>query len=543
MKNSILVVDDEQSILKLLKLALEAPGRDIRLASTVEAAKKEIEQQEFDLLIVDKNLPDGTGFDVILHSRELKHESETIVITAYSDTDSAIQALTLDVYRYVRKPFEIKHFKIDVHNALDARRLKKELALRTEELEKTNQKLTATLDKVYETERRLRQSERLANIGYLAAGVAHEINNPLSMLSMAVPYTLRDIQSLLHSLHTDTQKAEIKKRLEKIVGSLDTVQEAVDFLMRLSSDLYSLGQTEIETPVPVRVADAVRSAVRITRHQLKHKAKVVVDVDESIYIRGQSSRLVQVLINLLTNAAKAIPGENPDGNCVTIRGKAEDDQVTIYLSDTGVGIAEDNLGQIFDPFFSIAVEDQEPGSGIGLTLVRDIVEDYGGSITVASEMGLGTRFTIRLPKTATAEFPISAASDDAREESLHARYHILFFDSEEVNLTEYKKAFGAMHEVYLTSTVKELETAIREKHHLLDVIVCELPLPPNLEGVDIGDFIEQWPGLSDRFIFIGKSSKSLDEAENHGFTVFERPVRLAILLGAIYDLGPRKQPS
>ncbi|MDJ0762160.1 MAG: ATP-binding protein [Myxococcota bacterium] len=534
----ILIVDDEQTILLLLSRALTAYGHLIVTAETVAEAIEQVTNREFDLLLIDKNLPDGSGLDIIAKVREQNHRSEAILITGYSDTESAIQAVALDVFRYVRKPFDLDALKLDIDSALERRRLRQDLAGRTRDLEQTNKELWDALQRIYESERRTRQAERLANIGYLAAGVAHEINNPLSLLSMTIPFVTNEVAALAEQIDRTEAFNPLRAPIKQIAASVKPTQEAVEFLLRLASDLHSLGRTEKQDPKPVKLVEVAGSAARLVRHQLKYKAAVIVDVDEDLHVNGHASRLVQVFINLLTNAAKAIQRGGPSDNTISLSAQAVQDEVVIRVSDTGVGISEEHLDKIFKPFFSFSLKDEDQGSGIGLALVREIVDDHGGHISVTSKKGKGTIFTIRLPELVTEAASPAIVHTTANEMSRTKR-QILFYDTESFNLTTYEESFGTMHDVLVASTLDQTMDKVRAHSDTLDALVCDIGNDPDF----LMGFLElthRWPDLKGRFIFIGNAGAPLSEAKARGYKVLQKPVRPAVLLGTIYKLPPRR---
>jgi two-component system NtrC family sensor kinase len=536
----ILVVEDEETIRTLLSRALTAQGYTAASAETKKEAIEHISAREFDLLLIDKNLPDGSGLDIIAHARDKGHRSEAIIITGYSDTDSAIQAVSLGVFRYVRKPFDLDVLQLDINNALERRRLRRDLARRTKDLEETNKELWDALKRVYESERRTRQAERLANIGYLAAGVAHEINNPLSLLSMTIPYVTNEVDALVSTLNKEIDENYIKVSVGQIAHSIRHAQEAVEFLLRLASDLHSLSRTEKQEPRPVKIAEVAGSAARLVRHQLKYKAKVELNIVEDIAVKGHASRLVQVFINLLTNAAKAIQDNNPENNKVAIDARVENDYVVIDVSDTGVGIPEDHLDKIFTPFFTFSLKDEDQGSGIGLALVKEIVDEHGGEIRVSSEKGRGTTFTIRIPRLVTTTASPAIMPTTAGEMT-RSRRKILFVDSETTNLNAYEKSFGQMHEVLLASDFDRASSLIEKHYETLDILVCELSSVKDA-NTDLDGALKKWPDLRERLIFIGEPGSSLDRSKALGYRVLDKPVRPSVLLGAIYQL-PLKKPK
>ena len=500
----------------------------------------------FDLLIVDKNLPDGSGLEIISGARDLNIDAESILVTGYSDTDSAIQATNLGVFRYVVKPFDLDTLRVDIHRALEAGRLRTTLRDTNLELKRANSDLREAIVGMEESERRRMQAERLATVGSLAAGVAHEINNPLGLLSMIIPYTVSELGSLLESGAVEQEPEQTEVSLTRMHKSLRSAQEAVEFLMGLSSDLHSLGKPEQKYPTPIKLLDAVGSAFRLVRHRLKNKATLVIDIPENLTVLGHSKRLVQVFINLLTNAEKAIFEEDAPGlNMIAIRGRLEESEIVIDISDTGVGIPKENIDKIFNRFFTSTNPGDQIGSGIGLSIVREIIKEHDGSMAVSSEEGNGTTFTLRLPVIADRPdiMGIPAVARTGATEMTRTRRKILFVDSETGNLEAYEESFGQLHDVHLSRTPQEARTLVDAINENLDVIVCEL-VPDEHPLADFHkNIVREYSELNDRFIFLGDPSPLTDEALEQGRNVLLKPIRPAGLLAAVYRIPPRRPSS
>ena len=536
---SILLVDDEEMVRNLLSRALRADKHLVVAVGSKREAFEQLSQTRFQLLIVDKNLPDGSGLSIVEGARNMGLDAEAIVITGYSDTDSAIQAVALGVFRYVRKPFDLDALRVDINRALETSRLRRALATRTAQLEKSNDDLQKALSMAREAESRRMQAETLATIGYLAAGVAHEINNPLSMLSMSIPYAVGELDMMIRTQMVQLAPEQAANVLETLAKTLKRTQEAIEFLIGLSSDLHSLGKPLSPEPRSVKVIDVVGSALRLVRHRLKHKARIVVDVPEELCVRGQQKRLVQVFINLLTNAGRAIHENAPEQNEIAIRARRDSTCAVVDVSDTGVGIAEEDLERIFERFFTANATSTE-GSGIGLAIVREIIDEHNGSIEVKSAPGCGATFTIRLPLAAesTSVSPLSAVPRPSTHEMQRARRRILFVDEAAENLAAYERSFGQMHTVVLAQGKEEAARILSDIAEELDAVVCELPK----DGEALSSCARLLAGQGDlpsRVVFIGDADAVTEAARARGMIVLVKPVRPAVLLAEIYKIPPR----
>ena len=161
---AILLVDDEEMVRNLLSRALRSDNHIVVTAGSKKEAFEQLSQTRFNLLIVDKNLPDGSGLSIVEGARNMGLDAEAIVITGYSDTDSAIQAVALGVFRYVRKPFDLDALRVDISRALETGRLRRALAQRTLELERSNADLHDAISKARDAENRRLQAERLRSL-------------------------------------------------------------------------------------------------------------------------------------------------------------------------------------------------------------------------------------------------------------------------------------------------------------------------------------------------------------------------------------------
>ncbi len=281
----------------------------------------------------------------------------------------------------------------------------KELLRANEELTQLNAKLSDAQDK-------LMQSEKLASIGQLAAGVAHEINNPIGFIFSNFGTLERYLDDLFQMLSAYEQAepalagtpvgAQLKALREKV--ELDFLKEDIPSLMNESKDgitrVRNIVQnlkdfSRVDTSQEWVLADlhhGISSTLNIVNNEIKYKADVVKLYGEIPDIECLPSELNQVFMNLLVNAAHAIQAER---GTITIRTGTEADNVWVEVEDNGGGIAKENLGRIFDPFFTTKAVGK--GTGLGLSLSYGIVKKHFGQIDVSSEIGVGTRFRVSLP--------------------------------------------------------------------------------------------------------------------------------------------------
>jgi two-component system NtrC family sensor kinase len=279
-----------------------------------------------------------------------------------------------------------------------------------EELTRKNLRLNEALSALKRSQAKVLQQEKMASIGQLAAGVAHEINNPIgfinSNLSTFGKYLPRitgflAIQSECIAAGAPPEKAEWVRqqqaslKIDYIVKDLeDLVRESMEGAERVRSivaDLKSFSRMDESECEQADINECLRSTINIAWNEIKYKATLKKELGEIPRTRCYPQRMKQVFMNLLVNAAHAIE----EHGVITVRSWEEDGYVCVSLADTGQGIREANLNRIFEPFFT--TKEAGNGTGLGLSITYDIVKKHNGEITVRSEPGKGTVFTVRIP--------------------------------------------------------------------------------------------------------------------------------------------------
>ncbi len=257
------------------------------------------------------------------------------------------------------------------------------------------------------------QQERLASVGMLAAGIAHEINNPIgfitSMLNTIERYSKRIADTLvayrsLDSVETieelgqrlDTLDAQwtgqnIEFAIASIPDLLTRCKEGASRVKHIVDDLRSFARNDDDIEALININDVIESSLNISWNEIKYKADVKKELGRVPEVQGNKGRLVSVFVNLFVNAAQSIP----EKGSIAIRSETSGRWLKVTVSDSGCGIAAEHLTKIFDPFFTTKAVGV--GTGLGLNLVYNILQQHGGEITVHSEVGKGTSFTVKLP--------------------------------------------------------------------------------------------------------------------------------------------------
>jgi signal transduction histidine kinase len=286
---------------------------------------------------------------------------------------------------------------------------RRQLARANQELEMERARQEELIKKLARAQSQLLQSEKMAAIGQLAAGVAHEINNPIGFVNSNLGSLRRYVDDLFtvlsaYATSEGELRAETRAALEKLKQDIDIpflredvtslLAESVDGMQRVKRIVQALKDfshvDEAETQW-ANLEQGLDSTVNIAASEFRNKAQVVKEYAGIPEIECMPSQLNQVFLNLLVNAAQAIPGQGT----ITIRTGQDGDNVWVEVQDTGAGIKPEHLGRIFDPFFTTKPVGQ--GTGLGLSLSYGIVQKHGGQITVTSEVGVGSVFRVTLP--------------------------------------------------------------------------------------------------------------------------------------------------
>ncbi|HEX3698483.1 MAG TPA: ATP-binding protein [Polyangia bacterium] len=267
--------------------------------------------------------------------------------------------------------------------------LEREVRRRTEVLEQRNTELHEALEKLRRAQDDLVRTEKLASMGRLVAGIAHEINNPVN----AVINTLGPLQDCIHQITAAATPEKIASAVVDAEEMLRVVQRGAARSKAIVQALHNYSRGDESVPRELNLSRSIDDTIDLLRHRLKN-VRVEKEIDADLRVVGFAGQIDQVLMNLVTNAAQAI-GERPQGGTIRIVVRADHGEAQISVSDDGAGIPAEVLPRIFDPFFT--TKDVGEGTGLGLSIVHGIIERHGGRIRADSHLGEGTTFRIWLP--------------------------------------------------------------------------------------------------------------------------------------------------
>ncbi len=334
-------------------------------------------------------------------------------------------------------------------------------------------------------QQRLMVSDRMASIGMLAAGVAHELNNPLAAV----------LANLELAMELFGQGTLSPPDLAEVIEMITDARSAADRVRHIVKDLKIFSRHEDSPMGAVSLKPALESTLRMAWNEIRHRARLVKSYAETPLVRGSESRLGQVFLNLIVNAAQAIPEGSADRNTITIATRTEGQTVIVEISDTGAGMSLDTQRQLFIPFFTTKPQGQ--GTGLGLAISHQIVTSLGGTITVDSTLGKGTTFRVALPIAADAQVPrgritsIPVATKRAR---------ILVVDDEPMITTVLSRVLGAQHDVRVTTSALEALELVRTASY--DVILCDVMMP-QMTGMEFYErLLADNPDQAARIVFM-----------------------------------------
>jgi two-component system, NtrC family, sensor kinase len=335
---------------------------------------------------------------------------------------------------------------------------------------------------------RAMEMDRMISVGTLAAGVGHEINTPLAYVITNLDYALRE---LADENTTPARVHEIRKALRDAREGAERVREIV-------RDLRTFSSTQTKETVRFELAPVLVSSIQMAFNEIRHRARLVRDFRSVTMIAGSPSRLGQVFLNLLINAAHAIPEGCADKHTISVRAVTEGKEVRIDVSDTGSGIEPENLSRLFDPFFT--TKSVGHGTGLGLFVCQRIVREHGGRIEVQSTPGVGTTFSVILPVQADDAQPVRPALGPVLADAAPRRARVLVVDDEPLMARGLARILGREHDVSTLTSAREALKCLMETDSF-DAVLCDLMMP-EMTGVDLHRELERSkPEIARRVLF------------------------------------------
>jgi len=375
---AVLYVDDEPINLRVF----EANFRDRFRVLTCQVPTDALtilanRTPEIGVLISDQRMPELTGVELLERANEIAPDVIRMVITAYSDVQAVIDAVNRGrVTRYFVKPW----IKEDLLAALED-------AMRIYQLQ----------SRLREIEARMLRSERLAAIGQVSAGIAHELMNPVAYMSQNIEALRGELEVLSRFLVPRLEKERdpaVEQSLEELPRILNDIETGSKHIRQVALGIRAHARTE-EEKAEADLADVAGFAAKLARSEVKQRSKLVVE-GPPVKVIGGTVKLCQILLNLMVNAAQSLEGTGRDG-IIRVSWEVDGDRVRLVVKDNGCGIPEELQAKVFEPLFT--TKPAGVGTGLGLSICRELVEQMGGQIQLHSTVGVGTSVELTLKKS------------------------------------------------------------------------------------------------------------------------------------------------
>lgn len=374
---TILVVDDELGMREGCRRALAGRGHTVHTAEDLAGGGERLDQDAYDLVLLDVMMPDGSGIDLIADIHRRDPDTTCIIITGFATVELAVDAVKRGAYDFLSKPFTTDQLLMAVNQGLERRRLSLEgKRLRTIEAE------AAEMARAQAEMERLDQAK-----SQLMLKLAHELRAPTAAVQSYISLILGGY----------VPEHELRATLERIQIRLKQTLDTIGDLLELAR-LKKAGDWRSDPPAPQPMDDVLREVADVLRQPATAKEQTLtLDLaeGESPLVVAAREHLRQVWMNLLSNAIKY----TPKGGTIRAGVRVREERLVGTVEDNGIGIASEDLGNLFQEFFRSdqAKASGEIGTGLGLSIVKQILDSYGGQIEVESALGRGTRFTFSLP--------------------------------------------------------------------------------------------------------------------------------------------------
>jgi signal transduction histidine kinase len=337
-----------------------------------------------DLIVSDVMMPEKDGYQLCREVRANAHTSHIpiILLTAHAGVSKKIEGLEHGADEYLTKPFNAEELRAKIKSLLALRALEREIQQRNEALE-------AALAELKATQSQLVQSEKMAGLGVLVAGMAHEINNPINFAKNSLTVLERAWRELKPSVGGDHSATESVEDLEASIGIVRTGVERTE---QIVTQLKTFARKDQQRVVQASIQEGMESTLHLVRPTLGHQVVLHTDLQATGLVHMIAGKLNQVWMNLVQNAVQAVGAAGE----IWVTSRDLDHSILVSIRDTGSGIKKEHMPKLFEPFFTTKPVGQ--GTGLGLSVSYQIIQEAGGRIEVKSEEGQGAEFTVVLPR-------------------------------------------------------------------------------------------------------------------------------------------------
>ena len=486
-----LVVEDFEQDTALVVRELKRGGYDLTYerVETPEAMTAALDRQAWDIVLSDYSLPRFSAPLALKLVKARGLDLPFIIISGTVNEEIAVQAIHAGAHDFMAKG-RLARLIPAIEREL------RDVALRAEQKKLQDQLLI---------------SDRMASMGPLAAGVAHEINNPLACVMANLDLATRALTARGEELGITGELSEIREELRD-------ARDAVERIRNIVRDLKVFSRSPDDEAGPVDIQRVMESTLRMAWNELRYRARLVKDYRPTPPVQANEPRLGQVFLNLIVNAAQAMPEGRAEDNELRITTGVAPGGVFVEIADTGAGMPPEVMGRLFTPFFT--TKPIGVGTGLGLSICHRIVTGLGGTIDVRSEVGKGTTFRIVLPLARMeAPPPAPAAASSAAAHAARTRGRILVIDDEPMITRAVHRILAHDHDVVEVDTARAALDRIVAGERF-DVILCDLMMP-KMTGMELhAELTRQAPDQVGRMVFLtggaftAEARGFLDQAPN-----------------------------
>jgi signal transduction histidine kinase len=519
----VLLVEDDEDILESVAAVLEDAGYHVETCRNGLEGMRRLREEPADLVILDLMMPvmDGWEFRAAQRADRALADIPVVVITA----DRNPKATAIHADAFLPKPFGAHDLLKRVEDTFTQR------------------------DRRIKT-KRLEETDRLALLGAVAAGVGHEINNPLSsalgsleMIEERLPLLLEDVQAL-----TEGATSYDPERLTRIKQSLVAVQSMVADgrsgaarVGHMVRNLQSLSRRSRDERSEVDLHRVLEFSMVMAWSQIRYRAKLIRSFGTIPTVWGNEGRLNQVFLNLLVNAVQSMPNGQAGDNEIEVSTRAENGMVMVEVRDSGQGMSNALQSRIFEPFFTTKGEGE--AAGLGLAICREVVEEHGGKLEVASALGRGTTLRVRLPAYGqpASKFPPPFDRHSRRPASIMPppvtgqRPAVWVLDDERLVAKTVQRILERSYDVLVADNANDVLTRL-ESGETYDAFVCDLMMP-DMSGMELHRHVkDRWPELAQRMVFAsgGAFTPEATEFTEHPDRLFvQKPFEIQMLRSLI----------
>ncbi len=427
---TILIVDDNPTNLKVLSDAIVDSGWVILVATDGETAIEQAEYAKPDLILLDVMMPGIDGFETCRRLKDIETTSDIPIIfmTALSNTEDKIKGFNLGAVDYITKPFQQEEVIARVQVHLKLRSLSRQLAQQNQLLEeKVSERTSAlqtTLKELQESQLQLVQGEKMATLGQLVAGVAHEINNPVGFIAGNLHHAEEDINNLIELVELYQQEyPEPPEKIADLIEDIDlefvcedlpqmiqSMREGTKRIRNISVSLTTFSRSDHAAKVPFDLHEGIDSTLLILKHRLKANERrpaieIIKEFGQLPEVKCFPGQINQVFMNLIANAIDAVEETNEgrsydevekNPNRIILHTEVKGENAVISIKDNGKGMTDEVKDKVFDHLFT--TKPVGKGTGLGLSISRQIItEKHGGKILCETAPGEGTVFAIEIP--------------------------------------------------------------------------------------------------------------------------------------------------